>query len=80
MFKKVGASLYISCDYKSSRLRVGTDEPLIPGYRGFFREIADFRTREEWSKSVFAPQIVDEEVLLEIDWFWIDMLPPSVNP
>ncbi|MFZ2484453.1 MAG: hypothetical protein WAX80_02410 [Minisyncoccia bacterium] len=73
MFRKAGSEILICCDYDLKTLRVGTDTPLLPGYRGFFREIASFKTPEEWGASQFTRQVTDEQIQDMIAWFWIDM-------
>lgn len=79
MFKKAGSEIFVNCDYDSKTLRVGTETPLLPGYRGIFREIASFKTSEEWDASQFPQQVTDEQIQNMIDWFWIDMSAESAD-
>ena len=74
MFIKSGSEIFVFCDDKSRTLRVATDAPLFPGFRGILREIATFKTPEEWNSSPFSFKVREEGIREMIDWFWIDML------
>lgn len=77
MFKKAGNGLLVFCDDDARLLRIGTDTPLAPGFKGLFREIASFGNEEEWRKSSYAGQITDENILDMIVWFWYDLENPE---
>ena len=79
MFRKAGNEILVCCDYDSKTLRVGTDTPLLPGYRNHFREIASFKTPEEWEASRFPKQVTEEQIQDMITWFWIDMSTENTN-
>ncbi len=79
MFRKAGSEILIFCDYESKTLRVGTDTPLLPGFLGTFREIASFKTPEEWEASQFPQQVTEEQIQDMIVWFWYDISTESVD-
>jgi hypothetical protein len=80
MYKKVGTDFQVFCDHEARVLRVGTDTPLISGFLGWMREIAVFRSREEWYKSSYCQRITDEDVQDTIDWFWTDLQDSEKDP
>lgn len=72
MYKKAGVSLYVCCDSAAGALRVAIDTPLVPGFRGEFREVATFATHQEWVSSSYFAQVTDQAVIDMVEWFWID--------
>jgi len=73
MFKQAGDGLLVFCDYDARLLRVGTDTPPVPGFKGHLREIASFESHEEWEKSQYCSQVTIEDVQNTIVWFWHDL-------
>lgn len=73
MFRDAGFELQIYCDYEEKILRVASTAPLLPGYLGTWREVAQFRNREEFVKSSFYPKVTNEDVQEMIEWFWEDL-------
>ncbi|MBP9822119.1 MAG: hypothetical protein KBC81_01585 [Candidatus Pacebacteria bacterium] len=38
-----------------------------------WREVASFKTEQEWRSSVYYGRVTDESVQEMIDWFWHDL-------
>jgi len=78
MFKTLSGNTLIFCDYKERRIRIGSDAPVLPGFRGILRETASFSTEAEWNASPYA-KLVSDELQSEIDWFWLDLESEPAN-
>lgn len=73
MFRDAGFEIQIYCDYAGKVLRVASTAPLLPGYLGTFREVAQFKNRQEWVNSSFFHQVTNEDIQEMIEWFWVDL-------
>ncbi|OGN16526.1 MAG: hypothetical protein A3C88_03000 [Candidatus Yanofskybacteria bacterium RIFCSPHIGHO2_02_FULL_50_12] len=73
MYHTAGNHLHIYCDDEKRVLRVATDEPLLPGFRGTFTPLETFSDREAWVASPYFNQIASEYIQDMIEWFWYDL-------
>lgn len=73
MFRDAGHELQVYCDYAGRVLKVASTAPLLPGFLGTWREVAQFKNREEFIRSSFYRRVTNEDVQEMIEWFWEDL-------
>ncbi len=73
MFRNAGSDFQIYCDDEGKVLRVASTTPLFPGFLGTWREVAQFKNREEFVSSPFYNQVIREGIQEMIEWFWEDL-------
>ena len=73
MFKSAGSGLLLYCDSEAQLVRVGTNVPLVEGFRKTFLELDVFSNEKDWMASQYYNQVTDKNIQDEILWFWIDL-------
>lgn len=71
MFVRSARNIEVFCDEGAGLLRVRVNiSP--PEWMEMWREVAQFKSEEEWLKSGFATRVKDEQIQDMIQWFWYD--------
>ena len=70
-YRSVGGEIYVRFDYTAKTLKVFTNAPPIPGFLpGPMRQIAQYKTIEQWLNSQYSLRVQNQRVLGIIQLFF----------